>query len=109
MFRGFPGPEPNKSSYVTDAGVADWRHDMENCAYRRDLQAKDTLKQHPQLAYDQMSTAPIGGQRASDRAIASLRFTQGQAALAPWAWLAPARAPRGTGVRSALVVIVVSS
>ena len=25
-----------KHTYVTDAGVADWRHDMENRAYRRD-------------------------------------------------------------------------
>ena len=33
-----------KHTYVTDAGVADWRHDMENRAYRRDRLRRGSLK-----------------------------------------------------------------
>ena len=36
--------DPFKHTYVTDAGVADWRHDMENRAYRRDRRWIGSLK-----------------------------------------------------------------
>ena len=63
-----------KHTYVTDAGVADWRHDMENRAYRRDRRWIGSLKTWGSCPW-------------SD---SQLRPRRGPTALRIWAGLSPA-------------------